>query len=132
MSPFFHGLQVSKDASLSWASALKSRQPDVLWESSTSYRLAGEAVDVEDAEYRKPLDLVRHTPADASAPRAHPRAQCALSSPLALSGRQLARDRWHLSEAESGAESAGERATSNAARAGLSFVLCLVVSFVVV
>lgn len=32
--------------------------------------LAGEAVDVEDAEYRKPLDLVR----------------------------QLARDRWHLSE----------------------------------
>ena len=50
---------MSKDASLSWASALKSRQPDVLWESSTSYRLAGEAVDVEDAEYRKPLDLVR-------------------------------------------------------------------------
>ncbi|OLP89202.1 hypothetical protein AK812_SmicGene29370 [Symbiodinium microadriaticum] len=48
-------VEVSKDASLSWASALK---------------LAGEAVDVEDAEYRKPLDLVR----------------------------QLARDRWHLSE----------------------------------
>ena len=51
----------------------------------------------------------------------------ALFSSLALSGRQLARDRWHLSEAESGAESAGEREREQRCES-LSFVfLCLFV-----